>query len=364
MARMKNIWRRKPRRPGDQPHWYTTQGRKKIKVADASKTKTEAWVIFCATFSAPPPQEILVKDVLNRYLRYIEKNHPASTHKNYRRPLVTFASRLSDRLTVIRLKNHMVQEWLDYHEEWASTTKNTAVKVLKAALNWAVDQDYILANPVARFKAPRRENRELWLDDTEFKRLLSFVTDAFADFLTFSFEVGSRPQETRILTAKHFDGEKFILTKKESKGKKRSRVIYPNARMIELVKRLIARYPTGPIFRNEDGNPWKTSAVACRFLRRNRKGISIGLAAKMEMPGLCAYTLRHSFCTNALIRGVSVIDVARLMGHKDATMVMRVYEHLIKEHALLQRAANQAVGLPIAIVPIASRLTAAGSGIA
>lgn len=350
MARPQSIWRR----PAGTGHWYTSRGAKKVLIADKAMTKKEAWAIYCATYSTPPANQILVRAVLDRFLDWTKKNRAIATYKWYRRFLTSFARSIQGGLMVAKLKKYMVTEWLDAEDEWQDNTKNAAVRALKGALNWAFDQEMIDANPIARYKAPSRSGRELWLNDAEFKRLLALVNDEFADYLTFAFETGARPQETRILAAKHFDGTKFTLDRKDSKGKKDKRVIYCNERMQKLVAGLVRLYPEGPIFRNADGGPWKPNAVRSRFKRgAKKKGQPpIGLAVKMEMPGLCAYTMRHSFCTNALIRGVDVLTVAQLMGHKDATMVMRVYQHLAKNHAYLLQAANQAtasasIGLPL-----------------
>jgi integrase len=340
MARKRNIWRR-----GRDQHWYTTLHGKQTFVADKSKSYDAAFADYCAKHTTEPPEKIQVKVVLLRFLTWCEKYRAPATFKWYESLLSDFAGTISDNLTVARLKKWQVQEWIDGIDEWSDNTKNGAIRALKGALNWALDQELISTNPIARFKAPSRSGRELWLDDKQFKQLLTYTDDAFADYLTFAFETGARPQEIRILSAQHFDGEKFTLDRKDSKGKKYARVIYLNDRMQKLVKKLCRLNPQGPIFTNRDCKPWTPNAVRCRFLRRikkNGKKYHCGLSVKMKMPGLCAYTMRHSFCTNALIRGLDVATVAKLMGHRDATMVLRVYQHLAQNHAYLLDAAQKA----------------------
>jgi integrase/recombinase XerD len=340
MARRRGIWRR-----GQNGHWYTKRCGKQLLVADKALAYDAAWAIYCANYTAVPPDKITVKLVLHRYLGWCKKNRANGTYIWYQGFLISFAETISHNLTIARLKKYQVQEWLDNHDEWGDTTKNAAVWALKGALNWAFDQELITSNPIARFKAPSRTGRELWLNDEQFDELLTHVDDSFAEYLAFAFETGARPQEIRILAAKHFDGTKFTLARKDSKGKKCPRVIYLNKEMQELVERLIRLNPDGPIFTNRDDRPWTPNAVRCRFLRRlkkNGKKYHAGLSVKMKMPGLCAYTMRHSFCTNALLRGVDVLTVAKLMGHKDATMVMRVYQHLAQNHAYLLEAAQKA----------------------
>lgn len=342
MSRPNAIWRRKNKQ-GEPSHWYTTRGKKKILVADREKSKQEAWEIYCASYSAPDAKLVSVKLILNRFLAHTHKNRAIATYKWYRRLLKSFAGTITDRLAVVRLKRYQVQEWLDGEDEWADNTKNAAVRALKAALNWGVDMELIVSNPITRFKAPRRTGRELWLDPEQFKRLVaSVLDDEFKQYLTFAFQTGARPQETRIVAAKHFDGSKLTIPRVDAKGKRHPRIIYLNPAMQKLVAGLAELYPHGPLFRNLDGQPWKSSAVRCRFNRTKKGQPASGLAQRMGMSGLCAYTMRHSFCTNALIRGVDVLTVAQLMGHEDATMVMRVYQHLAKNHAFLLKAAATA----------------------
>ncbi len=347
MAQSKKIWRRKGRKGDSRPgHWYTWRGKQCIYVADRDKSYGEAWELYCANYSAPPANSITVQVVINRYLTWAEHNLKASTHKWHQHFLSGFAHTISSGLTVAAMKRWQIQEWLDQETTWNGTTKNRAVASLNACLNWAHGLEYISANPAHGFKAPSRSTgRRLWLDGEKFQILLGHVTDnCFKEYLTFAFETGARPQETRILEARHWDGEKFILNLDESKGEEAQRVIYCNNRMRRLVTGLVRLAPVGPIFTNEDGKPWKPSAVRSRFIRTPKKKgqPASGLALKMGMKGLCAYTMRHSFCTNALIAGLDVVAVAALMGHKDATMVMRVYQHLAKDHAYLLKAANRA----------------------
>ena len=58
---------------------------------------------------------------------------------------------------------------------------------------------------------------------------------------------------------------------KESKGKKLPRVVYLPDTAIDIVKRLADAYPTGAIFRNADGVPWKRYAINCAFIRLEKK---------------------------------------------------------------------------------------------
>lgn len=53
-------------------------------------------------------------------------------------------------------------------------------------------------------------------------------------------------------------------------------------------------------------------------------------AAELEKR-LTAHKLRHTFASLLLNPGVPVIKVSRLLGHRDATITLKVYAHFIKD---------------------------------
>ncbi len=134
--------------------------------------------------------------------------------------------------------------------------------------------------------------------------------------------------------------------------------------------------PTGELFRNRCERPWKIEAVNCCFdrihtrmgkailnqkgqaptekaiakfidtlsptkrekgvirdkrpaeLRQEAKEKLLKLMASKVAPRYSLYALRHSWATHALKRGIDPLTVALLMGHKDPSMLARVYQRL------------------------------------
>ena len=105
--------------------------------------------------------------------------------------------------------------------------------------------------------------------------------------------------------------------------------------MVELTRRLVARYPSGPLFRGpRGGRPFTKNSVRCRFRRLREK--------LPRLAGVISYTFRHTYATDALENGVGVAEVAELLGHKDTTMLMRHYAHLKEKREHLRQAALRA----------------------
>lgn len=74
----------------------------------------------------------------------------------------------------------------------------------------------------------------------------------------------------------------------------------------------------GSIFRNQLGKPWKQHAIGCQFTR---------LKTRINRR-LCLYMFRHSFAPRILTAGLDLMTVATLLGHADASLVDKVYQHL------------------------------------
>jgi integrase len=190
--------------------------------------------------------------------------------------------------------------------------------------NWAVAEKIITQSPLIGFQKPAASRRETACSTAQYDTLLQHAKKKgrLRDVIEMLWHTGCRPYELRHLEASHVDGRKVVLPLCHSKGSKRSsrrRVIYLDDVAAKIVARLSAEFPSGPIFRNNRGNPWHKDALTNAFGR---------LRDLAEIPGLCPYSLRHGFATEALKRGTDTTTVGVLMGHSNPAMVAKVYQHL------------------------------------
>jgi integrase len=82
--------------------------------------------------------------------------------------------------------------------------------------------------------------------------------------------------------------------------------------------------PTAFLMTRDDGRPWAHS---------DWDELVKEAAAKAGLPpGTCLYTLRHSFITQALLDGVSTLEVAKIVGTSLA-MIEKHYGHLVHDTA-------------------------------
>lgn len=265
-------------------------------------------------------------DLSQVFLDWVQDYRSEGTYNRHRPYLKKFIEHVGKRLCIGDLKPFHITKWLSKHPTWGSTTQSDAVKTVQRMLNWSIEQGYINSSPIAKFKKPARSRREVFYTQRQWEVIRSHVHDGFIDYLDFLWLTGCRPKEARDLQGKHVDLENNLVVFESSEAKgKMPRVVFliPESRAI--VERLLAKYKEGYLFRNRNGNQWTKDSVKCRLTRISTK---VGFR-------VIAYGTRHSYVTEGLKNGVDSITLAHLVGHKDTSMIAKVYSHLAKNMEFL-----------------------------
>lgn len=268
-----------------------------------------------------------VAQLLEKYWAWCKRHQAKTTVDGKKATLKSFRLWIGT-LPISRLKPHHVYEWVEErHADNNPTTVNTKMTVLKAFSRWCLKMGYIDRDPLILLEKPERKSREEFLTKEECDRLLSMLDGSFRDLIEFCIETGCRAQEVFVLEAKHIEGNKLVLERSISKGRKRRRVIWMNQKAQAIVAR---NAKEGPIFRNSKGRPWDHNSVKCRFSRLE----------KHFGKKVCLTQLRHSFAHHRLSSGQDAATVAALMGHVDTRMITSRYGHLEANEEYMLRAAE------------------------
>jgi integrase len=216
-------------------------------------------------------------------------------------------------------------------EQWAATfpstqTQRTYINCCKAVLTWAVNKKgvNISHNPFLSVKSPKIESRAMVISREEHEALLKFWNnDCFCDFLQAMWYTGARPGEIAKIEARHSKDDLWRLAPTEHKTGRttgKDRMIGVCEELYEIVDRLTALHPTGPIFRNSQGRPWTTQASFVRF--------ETARANKLIREEVTPYAYRHAWATHALENDrLDIYEVAKTLGHQTTQMVMLHYDH-------------------------------------
>ncbi len=204
--------------------------------------------------------------------------------------------------------------------------------MLQGCWRYGVNMMLIPRSYIVSLEKPERSKREFYLEQDRWGELLGHCENAaIRELVEFMLHTGIRTVEVKHLTCETWKGDNFILPIKNSKGKKKNRMIEPPDHLVERAGYLSKERKTGAVLINTDGNPWTKSAINSAFRR---------LKERMGEPELCATALRHSFCVGKIRKGVRLEWIVTLLGHTDAKQILSRYGHLFKLTDQLHAAAN------------------------
>jgi integrase len=360
MARKPSIWFR------EATGWFMTTFRgEQVKLA---KNKDEAERAFHALLAQAPEPETTAKfrpsfrKLADLFLAHAEQTKEPQTFELQRYFLQSFCDSVRKKLAC-DLKVADVTTWLltvngegkkkrklrgkdmphgpteQTKVKWGHNSQVTARAIVRACLNWAVDQGHLTHNPLGRLKAGSYHRRERILSPEERFEIKKHIRDGmFLDYFVFLEQTGCRPfSEAAKITPEMIDWTEgtvtFVKHKNARKGK--SRVVYLTAKARDILKcRAAENKPGELVFHTRNGFKFSGPNTVQRMRR---------LEKVCEIPSFSLYSVRHAYITEALERGMSSDIVAELVGNTPKT-ISRYYSHLDQKKNTLRDAARLAVG--------------------
>ena len=151
--------------------WYVQIGKKQRNLGPDEQVAKQKYHALIAG-RQPVTEDTTVYGVLLQFLGWNKQHREGSTHEFYKRHIVSFAVYIGEILTVGELKPFHVTNWLD--ECYPKTRKvdgktvpgasdnyrRSAIRSIQRPFNWAVEQGYLKASPIAKFKKPGYKPRD------------------------------------------------------------------------------------------------------------------------------------------------------------------------------------------------------------
>jgi integrase len=212
-------------------------------------------------------------------------------------------------------------------EPYSAAAINRPLAALRHLLRLAHEEWEVLPT-VPKIRMEREpQGRLRWLTEDEISRLLSACLKSRNPELhaavIIAINTGLRRGELLDLTWDRIDLSRGAIRLEITKSGKRREVPLNDDSYAALVS--LKPKPAGPVFRTRDIRTAYENAVK---------------AAKLD--DVTFHTLRHTFASWAVMRGVSMRELQELLGHATLAMTMR-YAHLAPEH--LRTAVSRLAGL-------------------
>ena len=214
-----------------------------------------------------------------------------------------------------------VQQWFDEYSRTAPGGANRTLDVLRQILNHAIACGHLEINPTRGVTHNPRPTLNRFLSRVEVRRLYAVLDERAsrsphrqqqADLIRLLLLTGCRIGELVHLQWNDMDEDRLRLTD----SKTGPRTIFLNAQ----ARAILGRQPRkGPLIfpsRASSSQPRSTDLPLWRSTRRQAGITDVRL-----------HDLRHTFASHAVLRGVPLPVVSRLLGHAQTRMTLR-YVHL------------------------------------
>ncbi|MCX6150170.1 MAG: tyrosine-type recombinase/integrase [Ignavibacteriales bacterium] len=305
------------------------------RISTRCKKKTEA-ISFLTDFNRklsnkPKLKFILLHDFSNLYLQQLEKTHS----QNYKAIVKISFALLEKGIGNIPITQISVRQLEKYFADTYQRTKQgarTYYIALRSAFNKAISWNYISENPISKIKLPKiPKNNPLFINEVELNLIIGKEDNPqLKDVYSFAFHTGMRLAEITNLKWNQIDLVERIIKVTNTadfttKGKK-ERIIPINERMfLMLTNRLpkIMDINKDVYLFNRNGIKYNDEFISKQFKKAVRK---INIDSKFHF-----HSLRHSFASNLIMKGIPIYTVMELLGHSDIKTT-QIYSHLKVEN--------------------------------
>jgi integrase len=302
--------------------------------------------------------DIGIVDLFGQFLDYSATNHRQSTTKRYRAVLDHFRTYLDanhKNLAYVSQLNPSVFEGYKSHRRSAWTnpngypvvseeevkehtrkgartrTVNLELEALRIVLNSAIKWGYLRENPTRHVKFLKEDDKRplRFLTEDECRRLLeSSPLDLYPAYFTF-LHTGMRKGELENLRWEDVDFQRkriLIRRKPDWNPKTGEREIPIGTELLKVLKKLRTRA------KPKDSKDYVFTAKNSGHSHNRLRRELIKIARKAGIPDLTKlHTLRHTFASHLVMKGVDLPTVKKLMGHSDIQTTM-IYAHLAPDH--------------------------------
>ena len=224
-------------------------------------------------------------------------------------------------------------------EGLSNKSVNHLLTTMGTAFNWAVNNNYMMYNPVSRVKKLKVNNIEMqFLSEDEIHRVLDIAEQEYPDFyplLITAIYSGMRRGEILGLTWDCINFTESTISVKHSmyKGKLTTPKTKNSIREIQVpskVMKVLKQYKTqrvennlNLVFTQQNGKPIDADNLIKRRFHKILK--------KADVKQIRFHDLRHTYASLLISKDLNFKYIQKQMGHSSFEVTMNTYAHLMPE---------------------------------
>ena len=309
--------------------WYISyyfEGRRYRRAIGSNKKKAEEALkkiegdIVSRRFGLPQEvKKISFEDLAEYWLEQYSKvnNSPSQYQKNRERLEKHLIPYFQD-TAVCRINAKMIEEYIASKvEKIKPATINRTLSILSKMFNDAIRWGYLKENPMKQISKLREEQEAFnYLPQDEARKLLENCSEDFYPICCCALYTGMRVSEILGLKWKNVDLKERIITVEKSKGK-RIRYIPIHQHLLEVLKKMKKNSSSELVFPNREG----------KIRKRDLRSVLNNALKTAGLRRIRFHDLRHTFASNFVMQGGSILSLQKILGHQDLKMTLR-YAHL------------------------------------
>ncbi|MFA6978630.1 MAG: tyrosine-type recombinase/integrase [Ignavibacteriaceae bacterium] len=309
-----------------------------------SKISLKEMEKFKILYSMMPQVEqkgiVTLRVFANECSHHIKENRSSSYWRSVKIALRYFVEYFGEQRSISSIQLREIEDFVIHLRHIVKKGYVVYFRNLKAAFNKAIDWKYISENHFLKIKLPKRQKASpAYISSEQFPKILCHVTIAVIRFIILTaYYTGMRLNELVNMTWKNVDLVARIITVGDDEFTTKGR----NQRYIpicdELYEVLVRISPsktekTSPIvlsinkadngkryvFSKSNGMRWTGDYISKKFKNACK---AAGIDNSIHF-----HSLRHSFASNLVQKGVSLYAIKELLGHSSITTT-EIYSHL------------------------------------
>jgi integrase/recombinase XerD len=288
------------------------------------------------------PKQITLEEFKKEFLEYSSGVHSRKTFRTHRtafRELIRVEGNRPLQSIGIREIEHFLSKKKEEASEWSARKYYGS---LAAAFEKAIHWELIKVNPFRKIKKPKPpEVMPLFFSEDEFNTLLSSVhSKDFRELCITALLSGLRLGELLALRWNDIDFYSKVIQVKNSETfttkTRKNRIVPMSEELFRLLRdrKENIKNESMFVFHNEKGKPLKEQTISQQF---KKHVINAGINNKLHF-----HSLRHSFATHLVKKGVPLFAIQKLLGHS-TSKTTEIYSHLLPQQ--LHREVNILAGL-------------------